>query len=72
MQDLQESQGLEDLQGHTGALVQAGDALPGGQVRDHLVEEVAPACRLYGVVGHKVRFAHVGPSNVRRALERDV
>ena len=66
VQDLQQGRRLEDLQGAAGHLVQAVNALPGRQVRDRLVEEVAPASRLDGVVGHKVGSAHgVLQPNVR-------
>ena len=52
VQDLQQGGRLEDLEGEAGALVQAGDALAGRQVAAGLVEQVAPAHRLEGVVGH--------------------
>ena len=60
VQDLQESRRLEDLDGEAGALVQAGHALAGSQVAAGLVEEVAPAQGLDGVVGHQVDFTHAG------------
>ena len=60
VQNLQESRRLEDLDGEAGALVQAGHALAGSQVAAGLVEEVAPAQGLDGVVGHQVDFTHAG------------
>ena len=60
MQDLQQGGRLEDLESEAGALVQAGDALPGRQVAGGLVEEVTPAQGLERVVGHQVEFAHHG------------
>ena len=60
MQDLQQGRRLEDLESEAGGLVQAGHTLAGGQVAAGLVEEVAPAQGLDGVVGHQVESAHAG------------
>ena len=60
VQDLQQGRRLEDLESEAGGLVQAGHTLAGGQVAAGLVEEVAPAQGLDGVVGHQVDFTHAG------------
>ena len=60
VQDLQQGRRLEDLESEAGSLVEAGDTFAGSQVAAGLVEEVAPAKGLDGVVGHQVESAHGG------------